>query len=91
MPKRNFSVKIDIKPNLVLPANEQRLQYSIQNRGTGDIAAGSNDNVSTDQAEIISPGQLLSDDVDTEDVYLIASSGAQDVRVTEVLKRPGAS
>lgn len=86
MPKQVFSAKVGITAVKVLSANPDRISYTLQHRGTADVASGGTDNVTTDQGEILSPGQLVSDPDDKEDVYLISGTANQDIRVTELTK-----
>lgn len=88
MPKECFSVKVTTTATKILAANPLRVSYTLQNipKNTDDVALGANADVTTDQGEILPLGLQVSDDIDKEDVYAIAFSGTQDLRVSDVLK-----
>jgi len=90
MPKRTFSIKVGTAPTLALPANPLRTAYSIYNKGGADVYAGAHDGITTDQGWPIPAGQMISDDDDKEDVYLVSAAAGVDVRIEEILKPPEA-
>lgn len=86
MPKSTISVKVGTTPVRVLAANPLRLSYAIVNAGSAVVYLGAADGLTTDQGEPLQSGAMVSDDTDKEDVYAVAASSGQDLRVTDILK-----
>jgi len=86
MPKRSFDMDVPTNPVRLLPANPKRRGYSIVNNGSATIYTGADAGLTVDSGEPLTPGAMVSDDKDKEDVWAISSSGTQDIRVTEILE-----
>jgi len=87
MPKRTFDMQVPTTSVKLMDANPKRKAYSIVNNGSNTIYLGANSGVTTESGEPLLPGEMVSDDTDDEDVWALAASGTQDVRVTELIKR----
>jgi len=86
MPKRSFDMDAPPTAVRVLVANPKRLSYSLVNNGSAAIYTGADQGLTVDSGEPLTPGAMVSDDSDKEDVWAISSSGTQDIRVTEILE-----
>lgn len=79
-----IAVKVTATATPILPANPNRLSYTIVNADVVDIVLGSEQNMTYDQGEPLPAGSAVSDDLDKEAVFGMSVYGTVDVRVTEI-------
>lgn len=88
---RTRSFTVAVTPTKLLESNPDRVMYSIQNLDAANyIAYGPNPNIAAlgtanaNEGFHVVAGQVVSDDMDTDEVYAIANTAAVIVTVTEI-------
>jgi hypothetical protein len=84
MPASTFQITVQSTATLVFLRNPLRREVIVYNNSLVVVELVHEKGGAFGQGQPIPAGQVWSDDVDQEDIYLIVSTGTADCRVTEI-------
>jgi hypothetical protein len=84
VPAETLHFAVGATATLVFPANKKRREVILQNADIVTMEFGHDANLTYGEGHPIPPGQVWSDDVDQESIYVITASASADLRGTEI-------